>query len=145
MFLIGRNNSRFEGFVKIEHNPIKALRNLSESSSMLLDLLGDYVHRFIPGKRLAEGQCPDIDDIVLFVIKESERSRNIKYRYGRIIKTDVHGRGNKVRIRYRNSSEAISREVDRNVKDIVLIQGSDEIDFNSLEHCLAANIQKRYL
>jgi hypothetical protein len=146
MFLIGRNNSRSpEGFVKIEHNPIKALRNLSESSSMLLDLLGDYVHRFIPGKRLAEGQCPDIDDIVLFVIKESERSRNIKYRYGRIIKTDVHGRGNKVRIRYRNSSEAISREVDRNVKDIVLIQGSDEIDFNSLEHCLAANIQKRYL
>ena len=146
MFLIGRNNSRSpDGFLVMENNPVKALMDLEEMNSKLLDLLGHYVHRFIPGKRLAEGQQPDVGDIVLFVMKESERSRNVKYKYGRILDTNVDGRPNKVKIEYRNANEVVKRIVDRNVKDVVLIKGSNEIDFNSPEHCIAAGIQQKYL
>ena len=146
MFLIGRNNSRApEGFAEFEHNPVRAIKQLAEMNTLLLDLLGDYVHRFIPGKRVADGNAPEVDDVVLFVIKEAERTRNVKYRFGRVIKIDVDGRQNKVRIRYRNAAETVFREVDRQVKDVVLIQGSEELDFNSREHCLAASIQQKYL
>ena len=72
-------------------------------------------------------------------------TRNVKYRFGRVIKIDVDGRQNKVRIRYRNAAETVFREVDRQVKDVVLIQGSEELNFNSREHCLAASIQQKYL
>ena len=111
----------------------------------MLDVLGDFVHRFIPGRKLAEGQVPDVDDIVLFLHKEAQRSRNCKYKFGRVIQTDIDGRKNKIKIRYRNASEVISREVERSVKDVVLIHGTNEIDFNTQEHYLAAEIQSRYL
>ena len=111
----------------------------------MLDLLGDYVHRFIPGRTSVDGQAPDLNDIVLFVYKEAPRSRNVKYKFGRVIQVNVDGRQNKIRIRYRNSIEVVHREVDRNVKDVVLLHGSNEIDFNSIEHQLAATVQAKYL
>ena len=146
MFLIGRNKERApEGFVEVECDPVKALQKLEEYNTQLMNLLGDYVHRFIPGKKLAEGQSPDLDDIVLFLVKEAGRSRNIKYRYGRVISTAVDGQLNKIHVKYKNASETIWREADRNVKEVVLIQGTEELDFNTIEHYLAANVQKQYL
>ena len=122
-FLIGRNNNRApEKFVKIE-DPREALESLAEMNKMLYDLLGNYVYRFIPGRRYTVENGPDTDDIVLFISKEAERSRNIRYKFGRIIGTGIDGRANKVKIQYRNASEAIFRTVDRNVKDLVLIKG----------------------
>jgi hypothetical protein len=145
-FLIGRNNNRApEMFVKIEDDPRRALERLAELNTMLYDLLGDYVHRFIPGRRYTDENGPDIDDVVLFISKEAERTRNIRYKFGRIIGTGIDGRANKVKIQYRNASEAIFRTADRNVKDLVLIKGIDEIDFNSESHCLAASIQRKFL
>ena len=146
MLLIGRNNARApDGFVNIELNPIKALENLSQLNSGMLDLLGDYVHRFIPGKQVAQGQCPEIDDVVIFLVKEANRSRNKRYKYGRVVKINLDGRPNKILIKYRNAGEAIYREVERNVKDVILIQAASEIDFNTTEHKLAASIQRKYL
>ena len=96
LFLIGRNNDRApEGFVSIEPDPVNAIRDIKKHNEDMLSLLGDFVHRFIPGKRLAEGQAPDVDDVVLFLVKESDRTRNMKYRYGRVIQTSVDGRRNK--------------------------------------------------
>ena len=94
---------------------------------------------------MCQGDQPDNGDIVLFTAKESERSRNIKYKFGRIKDVDVEGRGNKVRIVYRNNDETVMREIERSIKDVVLILGVDEIDFNTTEHCIAATIQRKYL
>ena len=146
MFLIGRNSNRSpDGFMKVEHNPSKALRDLAETDQKLFNLLGDYVHRFVPGRKLLDGEQPEVDDIVLFVSKESERSRNTKFKFGRIVATMVDGRQNKVRVQYQNATEAVKRIVERSVKDLVLIKGADEIDFNCHEHQLASAIQQRYL
>ena len=146
MFIMGRNNNRSpEGFASMEFDPNRALERMSDINSQLLDILADYVHRFIPGRRLAEGQTPEEGDIVLFVMKEAEKSRNVRHKYGRILSTNVDGRPNKVRIIYKNHSETIMREVERNIKDVVLIRGSNEIDFNTVEHYLAARIQRKYL
>ena len=92
MYLIGRNNSRApDGFVMVEPSPSKALKNLQEMENALLDLLGDFVHKFIPGKRFTEVEQPEIDDIVLFVMKEAERKRNVKYKFGRVTEINVDG------------------------------------------------------
>ncbi len=52
---------------------------------------------------------------------------------------------NKVIVEYRNADECVKRKVERNIKDLVLILSSDEIDFNSTEHQLASWVQQKYL
>jgi hypothetical protein len=146
MFLLGRNNARSpERFVTMDHSPAKALKELAATSQKLVDLLGDYVHRFIPGKRFTDARPPEVNDVVLFVYQEAQRARNIGYRYGRVIATKVDGRVNKVVVEYRIADEVVMRKVERNIKDLVLILGTDEISFNSTEHQLASWIQQKYL
>ena len=58
-------------FAVIETNPTKALRNIADTNEELLNLLGNFVHRFIPGRRYVDGDIPNTDDIVLFVNKRS--------------------------------------------------------------------------
>ena len=132
-------------FAVIKTNPAKALRNIAETNEELLNLLGNFVHRFIPGRRYVDGDIPNTDDIVLFVTKEAERTRNIGYQYGRVVELHVDGRANKVLVEYQNSNEVVKRKTTRNVKDLVLIHSSDELDFNTSEHMLAAAIQQKYL
>jgi hypothetical protein len=146
MFLLGRNNSRSpSGFVTMEFNPAKALKELTETNHKLVELLGDFVPRFIPGKKFSDLNPPEIGDVVLFVSKENMRSRNVQYKYGRITATFVDGRINKCTVEYRNSDEVVIRSVDRTVDNLVLIVGSNEVDFNSYEHQLASWIQQKYL
>ena len=146
MFLIGRNNNRApEKFVTLEINPAKALQELGQTNERLTDLLGTYVHRFIPGQRYTNFRPPEIGDIVLFIAKEADRKRNVHYKYGRICSTNVDGREDKVTISYRNATEVVMRTVDRKVKDLVLIIGSDDLDFNTYEHQLASWVQQKYL
>ena len=145
-FIMGRNNARaIEGMPYIEHDPKTALKQLSETCKGIYNLLANYAHRFIPGKRILSTQELQKGDVVLFTMKESLRSRNICYKYGKITDTNIDGRQNKVAIRYRNFTETVAREVERNIKDVVLIVGINEVDFNSQEHFLAAHIQGRYL
>ena len=63
----------------------------------------------------------------------------------RVVEVNVDGRINKTRVSYKNADEVISREVLRNVKDLVLIQGTNEVDFNTYEHYLVSTIQAKYL
>ena len=146
MFLIGRNNNRApEKFVTLEINPAKALQELGQTNERLIELLGSFIHRFIPGQRYTDSRQPEINDIVLFVSKEADRKRNVHYKYGRICNTSVDGREDKVTISYRNATEVVMRTVDRKIKDLVLIIGSDELDFNTYEHQLASWVQQKYL
>lgn len=146
LFLLGRNNARApEKFVTMETNPGKALKQLGETNQKLMDLLGNYVHRFIPGKKFSDVHPPEINDVVLFLYKESSRSRNIVYKYGRVVETCLEGRINKVLIEYRNADEVVMRQVPRNIKDLVLILGCEEIGFNTREHHLASWVQRKYL
>ena len=146
LFLIGRNSSRSpERFVTIETNPGKALKELANTSQELMDLLGNYVHRFIPGKRYSDVRPPDVGDIVLFLHREAQRTRNTIYKYGRVIATNVEGRINKTLIEYRNADEVKMRQVERNIKHLVLILGCEEVEFNTIEHYLAVGVQRKYL
>ncbi len=145
-FIIGRNNNRApNSFARIESDPIKALEDLANLHKILYDLLGSYLHRFIPGKRYTLENTPNVDDVVLFVSKEAERTRNIQYKFGRVIEIEVDGRINKVKVKCRNASERVYREVLRNVKDLVLIDSVNDINFNSPSHYLAASLQRKYL
>lgn len=146
MFLIGRNNSRSPaGFVEVEGNPITALNDIRETNEGLLNLLGEFVHRFIPGKKVIKSVPPLVGDIVLFTSKEAERSRNIQFKYGLVEETEVHGRPNKIRIKYRNPGETIFREAERSIQNVTLIIGINDVDFNTSEHYIVAALQRRHL
>ena len=146
LFLLGRNNARApERFVTFETNPGKALKELANTNQQLLNLLGNYIHRFIPGKKYSDVHPPEVGDVVLLLLKEAERSRNKVYKYGRVIKLNVDGRINKVLVEYRNADEVVMRQVERNIKDLVLILGCEEIGFNTLEHYLASWVQQKHL
>ena len=146
LFILGRNNARSpEKFVTVDFNPAKAIKEVVATNDKLIELLGDFIPRFIPGKRFTEARPPEVNDVVLFVVQESNRTRNIKYKYGKIVETNVDGRINKVVVEYRNYEEVVKRRVERSIKDLVLILASDEIDFNSKEHQLASYIQQKYL
>ena len=80
---------------------------------------------------------------VLFVTKEAERTRNITYQYGRVKELFVDGRANKVLLEYQNSNEVVKRKTTKNVKDLA-VMNSNELDFNTSEHMLAAAIQQKY-
>ena len=55
MFLDGRNNQRSPyGFADLHINAKAALSGIREHGDKLLHLLGDHVHRFIPGRELVE-------------------------------------------------------------------------------------------
>lgn len=146
MFLIGRANSRApENYMEFDINPGKALRELKETNLELFNLLGDYVTRFIPGIKYSTNRPPEVGDVVLLLMKEAERARNTVYKYGRILEVFVEGRANKVAVEYRNATETVNRTVYRNVSNLVLILGSDEISYNTYEHSVAAMAQRKYL
>ena len=145
-FLIGRNNNRApDTFARIDNDPIKALEDLANLDNILYNLLGSYLHRFIPGKRYTLENTPNIHDVVLFVSKEAERTRNIQYKFGRVVEVEIDGGINKVRVKYRNATETVYTEVIRNVKDLVLIDSVNDINFNSPSHYLASSQQQKYL
>ena len=146
LFLLGRNSSRSpERFVTIETNPGKALKELASTSQELMNLLSNYVHRFIPGKRYSDVRPPEVGDIVLFLHREAQRTRNQRYKYGRVISINVDGRINKTLVEYRNADEVKMRQVERNIKHLVLILGCEEVEFNTLEHYLAIDVQRKHL
>ncbi len=67
------------------------------------------------------------------------------YKYGRVIKLNLDGRINKVLVEYRIADEVVMRQVEPNIKDLVLILGCEEIGFNTLEHYLASWVQQKHL
>ena len=110
-----------------------------------MNLLSNYVHRFIPGKRYSDVRPPEVGDIVLFLHREAQRTRNQRYKYGRVISINVGGRINKTLVEYRNADEVKMRQVERNIKHLVLILGCEEVEFNTLEHYLAIDVQRKHL
>ena len=145
LLLIGRNNNRApEGFMTFNTFPSKALKSIAETNEAIYDLLGDFITRFIPGKRYSNSKRPELNDIVLILMKESQRTRNCAYKFGRIIELCVDGRDNKVRVEYQNSNECVKRTCTRNIQNLVLILGEDEVAFNTVEHHMAACVQRKY-
>ena len=146
LLLIGRNNARSpEGFVSFTTNPGKALKNIAETNQLIYDLLGQFIARFIPGKRFTNSRPPEVNDIVLCLMKEAQRTRNCVYKFGRIIEVFLDGRPNKVLIEYQNSTECTKRRVERNVQNLVLILSVNEISLNSYELHQAAYAQRKFL
>jgi hypothetical protein len=145
-FIIGRNTDRsLDGFVELDSSPTKMLNNVNKITDSMHQILGDHIHRFIPGRKVFSGQPPNVGDVCLFLVKESERSRNSKYKFGRIVENYVDGRENKVRIKYKNAEEVVFRETCRNSQDVVLINSLNDIEFNTREHYEAMALQRRFL
>ena len=143
-FLIGKNTDRVaDGSPVTIDSPSIMLDKLNRTSEALQEVLLSHIHRFIPGSNDVKGQVPSVGDIVLFVLKSSSMSKN--WKFGRVIGTYVNGRKSLVRICYRNSEEHVFRELERHVSDICIISHIDEVCFNTHEHKLALDAQRKYL
>jgi len=144
--LIGRNQDRApEGPVDLEAKPSKLLQNIADLNDSMQEILANNIHRYVPGKHIYQGQLPTVGDVCLFLHKENQRSRNCKYKFGKIAAVNVDGRPNKITIKYRNAQEVNPREVDRNIRDVVLIRSINDVDFNNPENWIAQEAQRKYL
>jgi len=145
-FLFGKNSSRVpDGFPVVLDNPSKMLEKVCKTNDILQDILLSHIHRFIPGSNNKVGQIPNPGDIVLFVLKDGIRSRNKCWKFGRILANYVNGRSSLVNICYRNANESVFRELERHVSDVCIISHVDEISFNTVEHKMALDAQRKYL
>jgi hypothetical protein len=80
LLLIGCNNSRApEGYVDFTTPPNKAILQIAKTNEQIYKLIGHFITRFLPGKRLSSARLPEEGDIVLVLLKESYRSRNSVY------------------------------------------------------------------
>ena len=144
--LLGRNNKRsMELPVVIEGSTLSRLEDVQNTVDNMLDYIVNDIHKFVPGKRLVQGEIPQPGEIVLFISEENPRKRYEKFKYGKIKENFVQGRSNKVRIIYKNSGESVIRETTRNVRDIVIIMKIEDLDFNSAEQQLINRINSQYL
>ena len=144
--LIGRNQDRApEGPVDLDAKPSKLLQNIADLNDSMQEILANNIHRYVPGKHIYQGQLPTVGDVCLFLHKENQRSRNCKYKFGKIAAVNVDGRPNKITIKYRNAQEVNPREVDRNIRDVVLIRSINDVDFNNPENWIAQEAQRKYL
>ena len=145
-FLFGKNSSRVpDGSPVVLDNPSKMLEKVCKTNDILQDILLSHIHRFIPGSNNKVGQIPNPGDIVLFVLKDGIRSRNKCWKFGRILANYVNGRSSLVNICYRNANESVFRELERHVSDVCIISHVDEISFNTVEHKMALDAQRKYL
>ena len=136
MFIHGFNNDRqIEGSCQLVSTKTKMLDMVNETRVFLEETLMDHLHRFIPSQSShRKYDPPSIGDIVVFVMKSNFRARNITWKFGKVIKTFVDGRKGKVRILYKNADEAVFREIERHVSDVVLLQSLHDLDLNTREH-----------
>ena len=119
---------------------------VNETREFLESELLAQMHRFIPTDQSSKNdELPEKGSIVLFLMKDNQRARNKTWKYGKITQNYVDGRRGKVKILYKNSGEAIFREVERHLSDVVLIQSINDVDFNTVEHRRAMEIHRKYL
>ena len=146
-FLLGFNPNRIlDTSVSVINSRCKMLEVVQNTQDYLHEVLLNHIHRFIPyHNHQFRDKIPDPGDIVLFIHVDSSRARNRDWKFGRIVENYVDGNPGKVRIIYRNANETTFHETTRNLKDVCLISTLDEISFNTEEHRLAMEHQKKYL
>ena len=82
--LLGRNNQRsMELPVVVEGSTLSRLEDVQNTVDTMLDYIVNDIHKFVPGKRLTQGEIPKPGEIVLFIMEESNRKRYEKFKYGR--------------------------------------------------------------
>ena len=141
-FLIGHNDSRsLEGEIKIMESRSSLLEKVNETYRFLQEILVSNIHRFIPGRQVNNPDPPSVGDLVIFVHKDNLRSRNIEWKFGKIVEVTVEGRKSKVRIEYNNHNEVVKRRVLRHLSHVTLLKRMEELDFNTRSHKMALEHQ----
>ena len=142
LLLIGCNNSRApEGYVDFTTPPNKAILQIAKTNEQIYKLIGHFITRFLPGKRLSSARLPET--LSLYSSKIHTDQETVCTGLW-IVETCLDGRDNKVLVEYQNSTEAVKRRVARNIQNLVLILGVDEISFNTYKHFQATYAQSKF-
>ena len=114
---------------------------MNEISEIVQNQIGEMIHKYVPGRKVSLAAPPQPGEVVLFVMKESDRARNVVYKFGRILENYVDGRENKVLIKYKNEGEVTFREVLRHTKDVVALA---DLEFDTNQGLVIQQIQEKY-
>ena len=130
--LLGRSNQRSPtGEMVVCDNPSKILKeNLKIYNAWFENWLLNHVPKLMEHPKWFKGDKNlQVGDIVLFTKTDSPISST--YQYGMITEVEPSKDGivRKVRVKYTNANESTSRETFRSVRNLVLIQSIDEMDF----------------
>ena len=145
--LMGKNQSRsVTGPIELLDCEVNSqFQNINEITRILQSNLAAMVHKYVPGREVCEGSPPLIGEIVVFVMKENQRARNIAYKFGRVISTFVDGRYNKITVKYRNATEKVFRQVNRTIDEVSIILSLEDLKFDTMHQQLFKDMQLKYL
>lgn len=144
--ILGKNQNRsVNGSVELADCTVsKQFKNVNEISEIVQNQIGEMIHKYVPGRKVSLAAPPQPGEVVLFVMKESDRARNVVYKFGRILENYVDGRENKVLIKYKNEGEVTFREVLRHTKDVVVILALADLEFDTNQGLVIQQIQEKY-
>ena len=144
--ILGKNQNRsVSGPIELEDCYVNnQFTNANEITELVQSQIAKMAHKYVPGRKVCKASPPLIGEIILFVMKESERSRNVQYKFGRVIENYVDGRENKIRIKYKNSTELVFREVCRHINEIVVILSLQDLKFDTM-HQQLHELQMKHL
>ena len=145
--ILGKNQNRsVAGPIELEDCYVNSqFTNVNELTELVQSQIARMAHKYVPGRKVSTASPPLIGEIILFVMKENQRSRNVIYKYGRVTQNYVDGRENKIRIRYKNSTESVYREVYRHVNEIVVILSLQDLQFETVHQQLLHDLKSKYL
>lgn len=144
--LLGKNQNRsVSGPIDLADCTVEAqFTKVNELTEMIQTQISQMIHKYVPGRKVYSTSPPLVGEIVIFVMSEAQRSRNVGYKFGRIIANYVDGRENKVTIKYKNSTETVFRKLDRHVEEIVIILSLEDLKFDTMHDQLLETLQSKY-
>ena len=134
--LLGRNNFRsLERIDRSGTNLDKVTEKHHEIQKLFFELLLKNIFELVPQpKWFKNDEDLKIDDVVLFIYKESAYTSEHHWRLGRVNKIISTEKPIKVSIEYKNNNETKFRHTERTSRELVVIHRTTDLDYNTRSH-----------
>ena len=134
--LLGRNNVRsLERMDRSGTNLDSVLDKNIKIQNKFYELLIKNIFELVPQPKWFKNDVDlKVDDIVLYIHKESTHASEHYWRLGRVKEIKSDKKPTKVLIEYKNVNEKKFRTTERMTRELVVVHKVDDLDFNTAQH-----------
>ena len=134
--ILGKNNERStEGPFKLDGVKSRLLEKIKTIESCWYQLFISKVHTLIPRPKWHKSsRMPEVGDVCLFVMDDSQLKTENVWHYGRVIEVYPHGKKERVSLEYTVGESWHKKKLERNVRDVSIIFSETELIYNSAAH-----------
>ena len=134
--LLGRNNVRsLERMDRSGTNLDSVLEKNIKIQNKFYELLIKNIFELVPQPKWFKNDVDlKVNDIVLYIHKESTHASEHYWRLGRVKEIKSDKKPTKVLIEYKNVNEKKFRTTERMTRELVVVHKVDDLDFNTAQH-----------